>query len=73
MPHEPTADQLQAALHRIRALPHCGAWPDSVEAVQRDPLRARLLRLMARRPPPFDPKRAAAGECDDHNPILFEE
>lgn len=73
---EPTPEQLQAALHRIRALPHCAAWPANVAEVQRDPLRARLLRLMAicgfRRAPPFDFKRAAAGERDEQNPFSQE-
>ena len=61
----PTADQLQAALARIRALPRCADWPNSVHEVLADPVRSRLLRLVAAqalRPaaacPPARPARA---------------
>ena len=44
---DPTPEQLQAALARLRALPCCAGWPTDVAAVQADPVRARLLRIDA--------------------------
>lgn len=49
---EPTTEELQAALARIRALPRCADWPADVVKVQADPVRKKLLRLLALHPGP---------------------